>query len=76
VETRTEGDEMPKEVLGVELYSTTEVAKALDVTERSVYQYIKDGRLKGVKYGRSWHISEANLRAFLEGKDQADETTE
>ena len=58
---------MPKQIAGLTLYSTPEAAKLLSVTTKTLRGYIKVGRIAAVKYGRSWHIAEANLRSFLEG---------
>lgn len=45
--------------------SVKEVAEALRVSERSVFRYIHDGKLKASKVGY-WRISEGDLRQFLE----------
>lgn len=41
-----------------------EAAKYLRVSERSLYRYISDGRLKATKVGY-WRISESDLQAFI-----------
>jgi len=41
-----------------------EAAKYLRVSERSLYRYISDGRLKATKVGY-WRISENDLQAFI-----------
>lgn len=51
---------MPNKFLSVK-----EVAEALRVSERSVFRYIHDGKLKASKVGY-WRISEDDLRQFLE----------
>jgi excisionase family DNA binding protein len=44
-----------------------EVAALLNLTQRTVYRMIRDGRLPGVKVGRApWRIPRAGLEAFLE----------
>ena len=52
-----------------ELLSTVEVAARLNVSRRSVGDYIKDGKLKAVK-GKQNHnfILESDLLAFMAGK--------
>lgn len=45
--------------------SVKEVAEALRVSERSIFRYIHDGKLKASKVGY-WRISEEDLRQFLE----------
>ena len=47
------------------LYSLTELEEVLGVTHRTLQSYIKAGRLKGVKIGGKWKVSEENLRAFV-----------
>lgn len=42
-----------------------EVAKALRVSERSVFRYIHDGKLKASKVGY-WRINEDDLTHFLQ----------
>jgi excisionase family DNA binding protein len=41
-----------------------EAAKYLRVSERSLYRYISDGRLKATKVGY-WRISESDLQTFI-----------
>ena len=45
--------------------SVKEVAEALRVSERSVFRYIHDGKLKASKVGY-WRISENDLSQFLQ----------
>lgn len=47
------------------MYTTTEVAENLNVTRRTVYQWIKTGRLNPVKIGpKLWQISQTELDRF------------
>jgi hypothetical protein len=41
------------------------VARRLEKHPRTVLQWIYIGYLKGRKIGRSWYVSEADLRAFI-----------
>lgn len=55
----------------MKVYTIDEVATLLQVTRRTIYTYIKDGKLKAVKIGKYWRITEKALEAFLtpeEGK--------
>ena len=45
-------------------YTLQEVAEIYQIDERSVYRCIKDGRLPGMKLGRVWRFSQADLNAF------------
>lgn len=49
----------------IKIYNAIEVAEMLHVTRRSVYSWIKDGKLKAVKIGKTWIVSYENLRDFL-----------
>jgi len=46
-------------------YSMREAAEAIGICERSVWQVIKDGRLKAIKIGRSVRITREELLRFL-----------
>lgn len=48
------------------LYTLTELEPILGVTHRTLLTYIKDKRLKGVKVGGKWKVTETDLKAFLE----------
>ena len=56
-------------MLEVKMYSVKDMAVIMEVSERTIFNYIKEGKLKGaVKIGGRWKISEENLRDFLQGK--------
>lgn len=48
----------------LKMYTVLEVAEILRITRRSVYRHLKSGKLKAVKFGKEWKISERNLREF------------
>jgi len=52
----------------LKIYTLTEVAEMLQVTRRTLYNYLKDGRLKGNKVVGKWIITEEQLKDFIEGK--------
>lgn len=54
--------DMPK------VYRLDEVAELLKVTRRTMYNYIKSGKVEVVKIGKNWFISEKHLESLLEGK--------
>jgi excisionase family DNA binding protein len=45
--------------------TTEEVAKILRVSTRSIFRYIKNGRLKAIKVGY-WRIAKRELDNFIE----------
>ena len=48
-----------------EYYTPEEIAESLRVTRRTVYDWLKSGRLPGLRVGRSWRINREALLAFL-----------
>ena len=52
------------------LYRPEEIADMLKITRRTVYSYIRAGKLHAVKIGQYWYISQQNLEAFLQGDKQ------
>ena len=47
-----------------EFYTTSEIAKILKVHQRTVFRYIKIGRLKAVKVGH-WRIKREDFEKFI-----------
>jgi len=50
------------------LYTTQQVAEYLQVTIQSVYNYIKRGKLKTIKFSGSTRVKESDLQRFIENK--------
>ena len=50
-----------------EVYSLHEVEELLQVTQRSLYNFIKDGRLRAFKAGREWRVTREALEDFTKG---------
>lgn len=53
------------------LLTPSQVAEAMQVTERTVYRWLKDGDLKGIKKGRLWRIKESEFDRFLNDHDSS-----
>lgn len=51
---------------GLQFFTGEEVMKILKISRRTLYTYLNEGRIKGVKTGRQWKISEDSLREFME----------
>lgn len=49
----------------IRVYTLDEVAEVLKITRRTLYTYVKEGKLKAVKIGREWRVSEAALQDFI-----------
>lgn len=52
------------------VYTLEEIVDLLHVTRRTLYTYIKEGKLKAVKIGKYWRVREDQLRDFLSGGDE------
>ena len=48
------------------MYTLKELESVLGVSNRTLQNYIRQGRLRAVKMGK-WRVSEENLRAFING---------
>lgn len=51
--------------MSVKTYTLDEVAQILQLTRRTLYSYVKNGKLKAVKIGRGWRVTETALQEFL-----------
>lgn len=51
------------------MYSTSEFADIMGVTHRTAWQYVKDGKVKAMKIGNVWKISEEHLKEFMSKVD-------
>ncbi|MDA2920738.1 helix-turn-helix domain-containing protein [Desulfobacterota bacterium AH_259_B03_O07] len=56
---------MPVQVAGLKLYNLDELSKILKVNKVTLRGYIEQGRLNAVKIGRSYRVTEEDLREFL-----------
>lgn len=50
-----------------EYFTPQEVASKIKVDIRTVYRWIREGRLQAVKVGHFWRISESELKRLLKG---------
>lgn len=60
---------MVKSIGPITLYSVKDLHDALGVNERTVREWFNRGRLKGVRISGEWHVTEENLRRFLNGEE-------
>ena len=55
----------------LEVYTLEEIIELLNVTRRTLYNWIKDGKLKAFKAGREWRVTRKALDEFTEhGTDE------
>ncbi len=48
------------------LLTPPQVARRLQVNERTVTQWLRKGNLRGFKIGKEWRVAAQDLEAFLE----------
>ncbi len=58
-----------KQVGNIKLYSVKDLHDALSVNQRTIRDWFNKGRLKGIKIGTQWHVSEDNLQKFLNAEE-------
>jgi excisionase family DNA binding protein len=58
-----------------DLYTVKEAAVKLKVSERSVLDWLRAGKLRGLRAGKAWRIKESDLEAFLHDPRELDEAT-
>jgi excisionase family DNA binding protein len=48
------------------LLTPAQVAERLQIHERTVTRWLREGYLRGFKLGKEWRISPADLKAFMD----------
>lgn len=52
-----------------EYFTPAQIAKRLQITERTIYRWLDDKQLKGVKLGRVWRVKAKDLEDFLRERE-------
>lgn len=55
-------------LLSTKLYTLTDVEGILGVSHRTLLRWVAEDKIRAVKIGGKWKVSEDTLRAILEGK--------
>lgn len=63
--TAARADENARRLEDIRLYTLTELEPILGVSHRTLLSYIKDGKLKGVKIGGKWKVTEETVRKLV-----------
>lgn len=53
---------------GINLLTVKDVSGLIKVTDRTILQYLRDGKIKGQKIGNTWYVTEQNLERYLKGE--------
>jgi len=48
------------------LLSPEDVAKQLNIATATVREYLREGRIKGMKVGKLWRVRESDLQKHIE----------
>ncbi len=48
------------------LLTPTQVAERLQIHERTVTRWLREGYLRGFKLGKEWRVAPADLKAFMD----------
>jgi excisionase family DNA binding protein len=51
-------------------YTLQDIAERLKVSYRTVYRWVRAGRLPAYKFGTDWRVKESDLRDFVESHRQ------
>lgn len=51
------------------LYTCAEVAERYGVKKRTVWEWIRTGKLRAVRVGKLYRVYESDLKAFENGKE-------
>ena len=59
-----------------EVFTPEKVAQLLSVRSKTIRDWLKSGKMRGIKAGRLWRIRERDLKAFLaQGREETDAET-
>lgn len=50
-------------------YSVDQIAEMIEMHPKTIQRYIREGKLKAQKIGKSWRVSGHDLSTFVEGTD-------
>ena len=50
-------------------YSVERISELLHIHPKTIQRYIREGKLRAAKVGKSWRVSGHDLSVFLEGSD-------
>jgi len=57
-----------KVIDGMKVYEVEDLVELLGMSRVSVQRYLREGRIKGIKLARKWHVTENHLKAFFSGE--------
>jgi excisionase family DNA binding protein len=64
---------MAIQIGGLTLYTVEDLAEALNIQERTIRKFLREGTLKGRKLANRWFVSEESLREYFQQVDSPEE---
>lgn len=58
------------------LYTVEELAELFGVQDRTIREYIREGRLRGRKFAKRWYVSGQSVMSYFEQGAHTDEDEE
>ena len=59
----------------ITFYTVDQIAKLLKIHPKTIQRYIREGKLKAVKVGKSWRVDGHDLSVFVEGPGLPEKAT-
>ncbi|MBA7492554.1 hypothetical protein ES702_03104 [subsurface metagenome] len=56
-------------IINTKLYTVEDLVDMLNISDKTVRAYLREGKIKARKIGLRWRVTEENLKKFLEGGD-------
>ena len=50
----------------IEVYTLKEIEELLQVTRRTIYNWIKSGKLRAFRIGKEWRVTKEALAEFIQ----------
>lgn len=63
---------MPKKLGDLILYSVDDLHNELGISKMTIRAYLRDGRLKGKKFGVSWYVTDQALKDFFSQPEEVE----
>jgi len=57
-------------IINTKLYSVEDLVGMLNISDKTVRAYLREGKIKARKIGLRWFVTEKNLEKFIEGVDK------
>lgn len=68
--------DMSRQVGKVTLFTVEELAEILDVQERTIREYLREGKLHGRKLANRWYVTDDAIADYFREREGGPEETE